>query len=74
MSQDHDNIRALFLKYRACSPNDRMEKLSVARQLVTTISQHASAEERTLYPMLATRVPKEDGSKLLHDMMVMDDQ
>lgn len=35
-----------------------------SREFVTAISQHASAEERTIYPMINAKVAHDDGSKV----------
>jgi len=73
IAKDHDRIRALFKQYTSLAAADKQGKLSVARQIVTTISQHASAEERTIYPMILTKMSTVEGHKLLYDMMCTDD-
>ncbi|KXZ44445.1 hypothetical protein GPECTOR_67g285 [Gonium pectorale] len=47
---DHQVIRQLF--YRCDNAGTVQEKLAAARDLVRHISRHASAEERTLYPLV----------------------
>jgi hypothetical protein len=36
----------------------------LVREFVTHVSQHASVEERTLYPMIRAKVAEDDGSKV----------
>ncbi|PNH03683.1 hypothetical protein TSOC_010243 [Tetrabaena socialis] len=52
------------------------EKLTATRNLVRHISRHASAEERTLYPLVRERLPpgQRELARMLYDRMVMDDR
>jgi len=73
--QDHDNIRNLFKAYKEISSEKTEAKLRASRQIVTAITQHASAEERCLYPLIQQKMKEQEGySKLLYDIMTMDDQ
>lgn len=72
VKDEHQHILQLFRSYKAT--HDKEMKLSLSREIVTTVSRHASAEERYLYPLITAHVAPAQGSKLLYDMMVMDDQ
>jgi hemerythrin superfamily protein len=65
---DHKVILDLFSRYQKSTSKE--EKLRLVDELVRTVSQHASAEERFLYPL----VDKLLHARALYDRQVMDDQ
>ncbi|KAG2426015.1 hypothetical protein HYH02_014877 [Chlamydomonas schloesseri] len=68
---DHQVIRQLF--YRCNNARTDQERLAATRDLVRHVSRHASAEERTLYPLARDRLPDKGTGRMLYDRMVMDD-
>ncbi|GIL66057.1 hypothetical protein Vafri_19672 [Volvox africanus] len=69
---DHQTIKDLFNRYDTAVTTQA--KVAAARELVRHISRHASAEERTLYPLVREKHPQPNLAKMLYDRMVMDDQ
>lgn len=68
--EDHEQFRMLFQRYRtATSPTVKQETVAT---IVREVSRHASAEERTLYPLLLHKLGAE--GKMLFDRNVLDDQ
>ncbi|KAG2422849.1 hypothetical protein HXX76_011664 [Chlamydomonas incerta] len=68
---DHQVIRQLF--HRCNNARTDQERLAATRDLVRHVSRHASAEERTLYPLARDRLPDRGTGRMLYDRMVMDD-
>ncbi|KAF5840597.1 hypothetical protein DUNSADRAFT_16112 [Dunaliella salina] len=75
--KDQDRIRDLYLQYKAC-PKKEYDVESVsknmyyAKLLVGAASQHMSAVEKVLYPMIKWKVDPRKGAQILHDMVYME--
>ena len=52
--RDHESFRTLFSRFRASTNN--VEKMHIVDQIVLEVSQHASAEERYVYPLIMSRI------------------
>ncbi|EFJ43441.1 hypothetical protein VOLCADRAFT_96500 [Volvox carteri f. nagariensis] len=65
---DHNVIRELFNRYDTAAT--AQAKVTAARNLVRHVSRHASAEERTLYPLLREKHPQANLAKMLYDRMI----
>ncbi|GLC36770.1 hypothetical protein PLESTB_000784700 [Pleodorina starrii] len=65
---DHLVIKQLFGRYDTAAT--AQAKLAAGRDLVRHISRHASAEERTLYPLVREKHPQPGLARMLYDRMV----
>lgn len=77
--QEHERLRSLFSSYRRLIASDgqRDIKLAVFKDIVSALSQHASAEEQTLYPLARDKILiGRDGGKsmFLFNGLLVDNQ
>jgi len=64
---EHVRLRTLFTDIQ--STMDWNVKCNLVRDMINEIARHSSAEERYLYPLINTKMPKDE---MLHDRMIMD--
>lgn len=65
--KDHESFRKLFDRFHESSNN--VERLHIVDQIVLEVSQHASAEERYVYPLIMTRI--DQGKYQIHLLLLL---
>lgn len=68
LTQDHDNVKALFEKYEATGEKAHATKKKLATQICLELTKHATAEEEIFYP--AVRETGGDSEELVDEATV----
>lgn len=68
LTQDHDNVKALFEKYEATGERAHATKKKLATQICLELTKHATAEEEIFYP--AVRETGGDSEELVDEATV----
>lgn len=68
LTQDHDNVKALFEKYEATGDKAYATKKKLATQICLELTRHATAEEEIFYP--AVRAAGGDNEDLVDEATV----
>ncbi|MFL6660258.1 MAG: hemerythrin domain-containing protein [Massilia sp.] len=68
LTQDHENVRALFEKYDQLSDRSRASKKKIATQICLELTKHSTVEEEIFYP--AVRASADDAEDLVDEAIV----
>jgi len=68
LTQDHENVKALFEKYEATGDKAFATKKKLATQICLELTRHATAEEEIFYP--AVRAARGDNEDLVDEATV----
>jgi hemerythrin superfamily protein len=68
LTQDHENVKALFEQYDQLSDRSRASKKKLATQICLELTKHATAEEEIFYP--AVRASAGDAEDMVDEAIV----
>jgi hemerythrin superfamily protein len=68
LTQDHDNVKALFQQFEEAGDKAYASKKKLARQICLELTRHAVAEEELFYP--AVRAADKDNVDLVEQALV----
>lgn len=68
LTEDHENVKALFEQYEALGDRANVSKQKLVLQICTELTKHATAEEEIFYP--AVREANKDSEDLVDEALV----
>ena len=68
LTEDHENVKAMFEQYEALGARAHVTKKKLATQICTELTKHATAEEEIFYP--AVRAAGKDKEELVDEAVV----
>lgn len=68
LTEDHENVKAMFEQYEALGERAHVTKKRLATQICTELIRHATAEEEIFYP--AVRAAGKDQEELVDEAIV----
>jgi hemerythrin superfamily protein len=68
LTEDHENVKAMFEQYEALGERAHVTKKRLATQICTELTKHATAEEEIFYP--AVRAAGKDKEDLVDEAIV----
>ena len=68
LTEDHENVKALFEQYEGLGDRATSSKKKLATQICLELSKHATAEEEIFYP--AVRAAQKDNEDMIDEAVV----
>lgn len=67
LTEQHDEVEALFRRAEDTTPADEQERIDIARSIIEHLSRHAGIEEVAFYPTIRDALPTAD-EEIDHDL------